>query len=809
MVAAVVPAFLICAGSSAAAVTASSTGPAGPTATVRHHALERQANSGMSGGGEVLVYEGNESYDTGDSNNSYFELEAATGRGVRSTTTLPGSLSGNSCVLLQLNNESFDPSQVSTLRTYIQQGGVVVGIGEYSEYDEAADNVLNALAASLNANLAFQDNSIDPDYHETTNIGGSQYASGVSSLVYADTSGLDIGSGAEEIAATEGGIPFIGAQSIGSGALVLLGDSNVLSDESGSGYFAHDNGVLARNLCGGGSRFSRPWPIGGYGYSFANRGMSEYAGQTGLRPSDILIPSKLSSTFADWEYNPILSGRLPGVIQEEIEAFTGWGPIGFFWRAMDGGTCYGLALSGGRFDDEAEPLFSPSRDRGDVTWNVGSGPSASTLLPEPYSGRSSDYNKQFLQLDADDFETQFSREAQSSFNAQARAYASPSTGVAALREQLESVMGDGTDLYGSLHSPPNTNFALITLMVRDSRSYGHAVLAYSFEELSGGGLKIDVWDNNFPGTPYSIIVNPDGTWNYEDAPYPTNNGYRFFGATYAMYGKAGYARGNLYALPLYVPSGLHLYPGSGSSIVDVGAGTVASDPQEGGGGEPQGQLTLSNSLEYEGESFLYESDEGSIDIGGSEPRLDVRGADSYMTLDASGATEVTENAAQGYIGGSGALAELTVARDEIVVASKGTSSLAVSGEGGVQAVTDNSGEAQIKLKFDQGGSIGTATLFSGPTTPGATLAFSPAEVAAAQTPKPVESESSSPAQAGSPPQSPQIAPAPSPPITKHHCHKGKRRKRVHGKARCVRVHKHRRHRHKHRRHRHGPHHHRR
>ncbi len=775
-------------------------GNAGAAQTQRHASLSRIEQRYSGGGGRavntregsVLLYTGNESSPDNGGNATYSYLEEATDRSVETASALPFNLSGNSCVLLQLNAEPFDGGQTTVLKSYIEGGGVVVGIGEYSGYDTEANVNLNNLASSLGAGLALQENALDSGFHQTTDFGDSPYASGLTSLSYAATAGIDVSGTAHTIARTGEGTPFIASQALGQGAFVLLGDSNVLSDFSDLGYFFDDNGVLAQNLCGEGNRFSRPWPAQGYGYSFQNRGMGEYASGAGLHPSDILLPSRLATTFSDWSYHRILSGFLPGTLQEEIEAAIGIGPLGVLWRSMLGGTCYGLALSGGRFADGSEALFSPSQSRGDATWNVGSGPSASTLLPEPHTGESSNYNKQFLQLDAADFVTQFAREAQSSFAAQAHAFANASTGVKALRQQLESVMGDGDDLYGSLSGPADTNFAMISLLARDSRSYGHEVLAYSFETIAGGGLKIDVWDNNFPGEPHYITVNSNGTWNYLEAPYPTNNGYRYFGSTYSLGGASGYSLGNIEVLPLYTPSGLHLYPGQGRSIVDVGPETVASSAIDENGDEPIGQLTASGSLEYAGESLLYDTEGGSLEIAGAHPGLDVRGAETYMALEASGPVQVADDAEQGSIGATGAPADLLVGRSDLKVESTGASSLALSRQGAVSAVANGAGNAEVTLSFEDGGSLDTATLFSGPTTPGENLNFSAAEVAAAQ------GNGSPPTPGAVPVSSPQgpttTSPTAQPP--RHKCRRGRRTGRTPGKPRCGKPKKH--HKHKHR-----------
>ena len=210
----------------------------------------------------ILVYEGNspnpEVYDY--TNSSYRDLAAATGDTVTTETTLPADLSGDSCVILQLNQETFSAQQVPTLRAYMEKGGVVVGIGEYYTYPrepgrnwgELADDSLSELAASLGVDLSFQDNELEEVGEAATDdLGPSPFAAGVTSLSYDFVTGVNVAPPAQVVASTAfTETPFIGARSIGSGAFVLLGDSNVLSDGSGTGYETADNALLARNLCG-------------------------------------------------------------------------------------------------------------------------------------------------------------------------------------------------------------------------------------------------------------------------------------------------------------------------------------------------------------------------------------------------------------------------------------------------------------------------------------------------------------------------------------------------------------------------------
>ena len=703
-----------------------------PSAVSARFAAERHADASADPADSVLVYQGNESSppaeDGEGSNASYTDLEAATGRTVETTTVLPADLSHDSCVLLQLNSEAFSAEQTATLQSYMKRGGVVVGIGEYYEYDPGADENLSALASSLGVSVSFQDDTLGSGLETATDIGPSPFAAGITSLAYAAVAGVNAEGPAQVIASTDsatGEVPFIGAQSLGGGAFVLLGDSNVLSDWSGPGYLEDGNGTLANNLCG----------HGGYGYSFPNKGMNQYVQGAGLHPAQVLRPSDLSATFADWNYNPVLGGALGTVVQEELEIAFGFGIMSQLWESMEGGTCYGLALSAGKFDDGAEELFSPGNGRSDPGWSVGSGLSASTLLSEPHTGLSPAYNEQFLRLDTDDFLTQFSTEVLSSASAQRQAYAN-SDGVAKLREQLESIMDNGTSIYnrtGSLSSAPGTGNALLTLYGHDplgggrTENYGHAVDVVGLETLSEGTLQIKVWDNNFPGNYYDVFVHPNGTWTY-DAPYYRWS-YHYFGNTYSLSHEAGYASGTLEAYPLYTPKGLHFYPAKGSgSIVDVGPSTTVSGALASDGTQPESQLiasgSKSESLSYAGEILSYDTPEGELALEGSSPSADVRGPEDYLAVSGSGPVKVKESTASGSIAASGGPVKLDVARDGLLVSSTGASALTVAGNGTVTFTADSSGHAEIVQEADVNGSLVSTTLYSGAPTPGKVITIS-------------------------------------------------------------------------------------
>ncbi len=504
----------------------------------------------------------------------------------------------------------------------------------------------------------------------------------------------------------------------------------------------------------GGTPSSRAWPAAGLGYSFANEGMPSYATGANLVLRDILVPTQLALTFSDFNTHSSISGALgngesQGTLLTEM------------WRSMGGGTCFGLALSGGRFAAGAEALHTVAGSRDDATWNVGSGLSASALLPKPHAELPVPYNRQFLGLDANASVTQFSTEVLASLKGQRHTYGSePAHGTAMLRAQLEAIMVDGRDLYddsGRLSSAPGTGFALVTLQAYDSPyepGYGHAVLAYSEETLANGTLRIDVWDNNFPGQPQKILIRPDGTWTYVDAPYPTDHsGFRLFGSVYSLNRGANREPGFITALPVYAPKELHLFPSQGTgSIVDIAAGGRISNAADADGFVPDTQTVLSSDIALGdgGQVLSFDTDAGELTLAGPDASASVRGADTYMSLDASPGSvplHVSEDSYAGSIGVTGGAATLRVARQDRLVSSTGASTLEASRDGWVRATSASSGSTTVTVaSYDRGG-LASTVLYSGPSAVGETLSFSPAEVAAALAARdrPVPDPQSSPA----------------------------------------------------------------
>ncbi|MBI4304366.1 MAG: hypothetical protein HY665_08550 [Chloroflexi bacterium] len=201
--------------------------------------------------GKVLVYTGDNAF-----NNGYTKFGTATGKVVETLAVLPGDLSAYDCILLPANRNPFSADTMAALVSYVNAGGRIIAQadqgGPGSTFLLAIAN-FNNLATALGSNLSLEAASIDSDFfHVTTNIGTSPFTTGVSSIAYAWTSKVAVSGNAQTLVRTQGGptdnTPFIGIERIGDGWFVLVGDLNVLSDFSGTGYTTQDNGVLARNI---------------------------------------------------------------------------------------------------------------------------------------------------------------------------------------------------------------------------------------------------------------------------------------------------------------------------------------------------------------------------------------------------------------------------------------------------------------------------------------------------------------------------------------------------------------------------------
>jgi hypothetical protein len=159
-------------------------------------------------------------------------------------------LSPFDCVVLPANGPGFSPATTTALTDYANGGGRIVAAAEWSAFPSPI-SAMNGLASALGSGMSVNPANLSCGFHTTMNIDPSSFTDGVTSLVMACSSEVVVPGTAESLfrSANEG-VTMAGAEQIGSGWLFLLGDSNVLSDNSDNGYTEHDNGVLAANFCG-------------------------------------------------------------------------------------------------------------------------------------------------------------------------------------------------------------------------------------------------------------------------------------------------------------------------------------------------------------------------------------------------------------------------------------------------------------------------------------------------------------------------------------------------------------------------------
>lgn len=191
-------------------------------------------------GDPILVFTGNGSLNPGE---TYSGVASVAGRSISSTGTLPGSLSGNACVLLSLNQSTFSGPQVSALSTYLDGGGKVVMVGENDNY--ANNQAFRDLATALGSTMQIQNNSFDSGWHTTTNVDSDPLTQDVNSVTYAATATVTFSGTARSLLRRQGGTgTMIAAEQIGSGELIALGDANAFMAPTG------DAGILVSNICG-------------------------------------------------------------------------------------------------------------------------------------------------------------------------------------------------------------------------------------------------------------------------------------------------------------------------------------------------------------------------------------------------------------------------------------------------------------------------------------------------------------------------------------------------------------------------------
>jgi hypothetical protein len=172
----------------------------------------------------------------------------AAGAASSTTTTSWPSLTNVKLLLLGVNQSAFSSSQISDMRTMLSGGGTIVVVGEHATYNSGHHANLNSVLASLGANSRLNNaTSYDAGCTQTaTTVTSNTWTTGTSSMNYAYSSNISVGSGASVLYRGRSGQAL--AVSEGSVNVLVWSDSNAF----GGCSYSSDTQRAWRNLYTGG-----------------------------------------------------------------------------------------------------------------------------------------------------------------------------------------------------------------------------------------------------------------------------------------------------------------------------------------------------------------------------------------------------------------------------------------------------------------------------------------------------------------------------------------------------------------------------
>jgi hypothetical protein len=428
------------------------------------------------------------------------------------------------------------------------------------------------------------------------------------------------------------------------------------------------------------------------GYSFRNGSMPDWARAAKLSRDDVLSKRLVERTFRDidlpswWEFL-------------ETDPRDGW------WASMDGGTCFGMALSGGRFSTGLDPLQSSPDLRTAGSWAAARVP----LLPGPSHVADPAYQRELLQTLATDFVAQDSTQVRASLHDQQKAFATRARagqGAAALRSQLDAVMTTGRGQVDSRVLSAERPVGIGMVVLWGPRGGGHAIVAFGVRDQPGGGFHIDVWDNNQPGKVNWIPVAADGSWSY------------------GPLGWSGTAD-DLAFLPEFRARGLNYQDGgksaSGRNVTIVDVPASASEVRA-AGGTSKGDATdvsvqprLSASTAREGRAVVTDGSRLSVSLSDRDAGATARGNGTLLVADGltggrRGKASIAYDTSDGSVSADGPrVGQLMAVRGDRAVASTGAQALAVSRSGTIFARAGRRRTVTLVLT-STAGRIGSAIL---------------------------------------------------------------------------------------------------
>jgi len=175
---------------------------------------------------EVLWYEGNGGYSTSATHMAGV-LTAAGATGFDDTTSWPSDFSDYRLVFLVASSTAYDASQTADLQDFVDDGGILVLLGENTDVSTTIASTYNDLLADLGATSEYVSDRIDTGCgNYGTVVAKHPYADGVSSPEYASPCDLTVGSGATSLIEGSSGHVLLAAE----GSLALATDMNMFDD---------------------------------------------------------------------------------------------------------------------------------------------------------------------------------------------------------------------------------------------------------------------------------------------------------------------------------------------------------------------------------------------------------------------------------------------------------------------------------------------------------------------------------------------------------------------------------------------------
>jgi hypothetical protein len=202
--------------------------------------------------GPTLAYIGDTVGTAANRDTSFNDFSGATGEPVDIQRTFPTSLNGYRCVVLDLN-QSFADTIAAELLGYLGAGGTILALGDHGGAPfDTVNTAMNGLATSLGTTgMSLNGDALDFGPHVTSAIEVSPLTENVFNLGDNWVSSITVGPPAQTLvnAADDPTAPIVAVQQVGPGNFVMVGDSDLFTDDNTGVFISNWNDFFARNLC--------------------------------------------------------------------------------------------------------------------------------------------------------------------------------------------------------------------------------------------------------------------------------------------------------------------------------------------------------------------------------------------------------------------------------------------------------------------------------------------------------------------------------------------------------------------------------